>query len=233
MTFIAPHYNKAKKRTLLSYFKQDRFFVKTPGWLKKLYPDCTWDMPDKNKVLYLTFDDGPHPAITPFILEQLNKYNAKATFFCIGENVSKFPAIYARLLDEGHAVGNHTQHHINGWKTDDGIYLNDIYEADKDIRSSLFRPPYGRISRSQIKKLRQQKSANNQPYSIVMWNILAGDWIQEMSPELCFKRIDRKITEGDIIVFHDSEKAWDRMSFCLPLLLEKYSKMGYRFERIQ
>jgi peptidoglycan/xylan/chitin deacetylase (PgdA/CDA1 family) len=228
MTFIAPHYNKAKKKTLLSYFKQDRFFVKTPWWLKKLYPNCLWDMPQKEKTLYLTFDDGPHPTITPFVLAQLKKHNAKGTFFCIGHNVAKYAAVYKQLLDEGHVVGNHTQHHINGWKTEDVVYLRDIEQASALISSPLFRPPYGRISRSQISKLREGAA----PLTIVMWNILAGDWIQELSPEKCYSRISRKIQPGDIIVFHDSEKAWERMSYCLPLLLQHYSDRGYRFEAI-
>lgn len=233
MTLVAPHYQKAKKRSVFGFLKKDRFFVKTPGWLKLLYPHCLWDMDRKDKVLYLTFDDGPHPVITPFVLDLLNKYNAKATFFCIGENVEKFPEIFKRLLDEGHSAGNHTQHHINGWKTDEQKYLNDIDEADRYIRSNLFRPPYGRISRSQIKKLRAKSSSNNFPYSIVMWNILAGDWIQDLRPEVCYKKISRRIKQGDIIVFHDSEKAWDRMSYALPLLLKEFSEKGFRFESIR
>ena len=231
MTFIAPHYQKAKKKALLPFFRQDHFLVRTPWWLKKLYPDCLWDMPRKEKKLYLSFDDGPHPAITPFVLNELRKYNAKATFFCIGENVVKYPEVYRQLLEEGHATGNHTQHHINGWKSADEIYLNDIKAATVFIDSPLYRPPYGRISRSQIRQLKQA-GYKDQDWSIVMWNILAGDWVQELSPEKCYQRISRRIRSGDIIVFHDSEKAWDRMSYCLPLLLEKYSKEGYQFEQI-
>lgn len=231
MTFIAPHYQKAKKKALLPFFRQDHFLVKTPWWLKQLYPDCLWDMQDKGKKLYLSFDDGPHPSITPFILDELRKYNAKASFFCIGENVLKYPEVYRRILEEGHATGNHTQHHINGWKSADDQYLNDINEAAGHIASPLFRPPYGRISRSQIRKLKQQRAEGNE-WSIVMWNILAGDWVQELSPEKCYRRISRRIKAGDIIVFHDSEKAWDRMSYCLPRILEKYSKEGMQFEKI-
>ncbi|MBK6827484.1 MAG: polysaccharide deacetylase family protein [Chitinophagaceae bacterium] len=187
--------------------------------------------PKGKKKLYLSFDDGPHPTITPFVLNELRKYNAKATFFCIGENVVKYPGVYRQLLEEGHAIGNHTQHHINGWKSADEIYLNDIKAATAFIDSPLYRPPYGRISRSQIRKLKQE-GFKDQDWSIVMWNILAGDWVQELSPEKCYQRISGKIRAGDIIVFHDSEKAWDRMSYCLPLLLEKYSKEGFQFEKI-
>jgi len=225
---IAPHFQKARKKSVLSFFKKDRFFVRTPGWLKKLYPGCLWDMKSKEKTLYLSFDDGPHPTITPFVLDTLKKHNARATFFCIGENVVKYPDIYQRVLTEGHVTGNHTQHHINGWKTDDGNYLADIREAGSHIQSPLFRPPYGRISRSQIRKLHQEDAS----VKIVMWNILAGDWITEMSPERCYNRIRNRISEGDIIVFHDSDKAWDRMSHALPLLLEEFGKKGFRFEPI-
>lgn len=233
MKLIAPHYQKARKKSLFGFLKKDRFFVKTPGWLKRLYPACLWDMKQKDRVLYITFDDGPHPIITPFVLEQLSKYNAKATFFCIGENVCKYPAVYKKLLEDGHTVGNHTHRHINGWKTADKNYLDDIDEAAKYIQSNLFRPPYGRISRSQINGLSEKKLSDNRSYLVVMWNILAGDWIEELSPERCYQRISRKIADGDIIVFHDSEKAWDRISYCLPLLLEDYSKKGYRFEAIR
>ena len=193
--------------------------------MKKLYPGCVWDMPVKEKVLYLSFDDGPHPAITPFVLDELKKYNAKATFFCIGDNVTKYPQLYNRYIQEGHAVGNHTQKHINGWKTKDEIYLQDVKEAGQYINSNLFRPPYGRIRRSQIKLLYKA----NPHQKIVMWNILAGDWVPELTPEKCYQRIKEKISDGDIIVLHESDKAWDRMSYCLPRLLKEFSNLGYSF----
>lgn len=229
MTFIAPHYNKAKKKTVFGYLKQDRYLLKTPWWMKRLFPNCVWDMDKKEKTLYLTFDDGPHPTITPFVLDLLKQYNAKATFFCIGENVNKHPDVYKRLLDEGHSTGNHTHHHLNGWKTSDEIYLGDIEKAAATIHSPLFRPPYGRIKRSQIKQLH-----NNYPGTkIIMWNILPGDWDGTVAPEKCYKRIKNRIREGDIIVFHDSEKAWDRMSFSLRQVLHDFSEKGYRFEAIK
>lgn len=193
--------------------------------MKKLYPGCVWDMPVKEKVLYLSFDDGPHPAITPFVLDELKKNNAKATFFCIGDNVTKYPEVYKRYLEEGQAVGNHTQKHVNGWKTKDQEYLQNMNEAGLYIKSNLFRPPYGRIRRSQIRLL--HKANPNQ--KIIMWNILAGDWVQELSPEKCYQRIKTRISAGDIIVLHESEKAWDRMSYCLPRLLEEFTGSGYSF----
>lgn len=229
MTLIAPHYNKAKKKTVFSFLKQDRYLVKTPWWMKRLFPYCIWDIQSKEKTLFLTFDDGPHPEITPFVLEQLKQYNAKATFFCIGNNVNNHPDIYRRLIEEGHAAGNHTQHHLNGWKTEDDLYIKDIQAAAGAIDSSLFRPPYGRIKKSQIKKLHRTRPGTK----IIMWNILAGDWDAAVSPEKCYSRVQKRITDGDIIVFHDSEKAWDRMSHCLPRLLHDFSQQGYRFEAIK
>lgn len=197
-----------------------------------MYPHCVWDIPAKEKVLYITFDDGPHPSITPFILQQLKKYNAKATFFLIGENVKNFPEQYQQMIAEGHSVGNHTMHHINGWKTDDETYLNDITAAEKYISSVLFRPPYGRITKSQIKKLISKSEIGNPKSEIIMWNILAGDWEQSLSPEKCFNQIKSKIYPGAIVVFHDSEKACERMSYAFPKLLEHAAAQGYRFESI-
>lgn len=202
--------------------------VKTPWWLKKLYPGCIWDMPVKEKTLYLSFDDGPHPAITPFILQQLKNYHAKATFFCIGENVIRYPDIFQQMIDEGHAVGNHTFHHINGWKTPVNDYIDDILKADEYFHSKLFRPPYGRIKRAQLRRLLDGENKKK----VIMWNILAGDWDATVSPENCYQRIKNKISAGDIIVLHDSEKAWDRMSYILPRLLEDFTRSGFNFDKI-
>ena len=228
MTFVAPHYRHGNKKARFNFFTKDRYLVKTPWWLKKIYPGCVWDMPTKEKTLFLTFDDGPHPAATPFVLEQLKKYNAKATFFCIGENVQKYPDIFQQIIEEGHAAGNHTQHHINGWKVNDTEYINDITNAAQHIHSNLFRPPYGKIKRSQIKRL----LSDNCNMKIIMWNILSGDWDTNVYPHVCCDRVKDKASEGDIIVFHDSEKAWKRMSYSLPRILEHFSQMGYSFSKI-
>ena len=229
MTLVAPHYHKAKKRSSLGFLRRDHHFVKTPWWLKRLFPGCVWDMPRGDKTLYLTFDDGPHPTITPFLLDLLKQYDAKATFFLIGDNVQKHPEIVARLIAGGHAIGNHTQQHVNGWKTETAAYLDNVDQAKKLIDSPLFRPPYGRVSRAQIRGLRQE----GRDMRIIMWNILAGDWIAELSPEKCYARIKNRIRGGDIIVFHDSDKAWDRMSYAVPRLLKEFSEAGYRFEAIR
>ncbi|MBL7729290.1 MAG: polysaccharide deacetylase family protein, partial [Dinghuibacter sp.] len=172
MTAIAPHYWKKKKNAWPGFLKRDLYLVKTPGWLKRLYPGCVWNIKGTEKTIYLTFDDGPNPGSTEFILEQLKRYNAKATFFCIGDNVRKYPELYNSMLSEGHTTANHTMHHINGWKSEDEHYINDIQEAAGYINSRLFRPPYGRIKRAQIKKLLAEIPGTR----IIMWNILAGDW---------------------------------------------------------
>jgi peptidoglycan/xylan/chitin deacetylase (PgdA/CDA1 family) len=223
---IAPHFWRESKAR---FFKKDLFFVATPWWLRLLYPRCVWSIKTKEKSIYLTFDDGPHPVITPLLLNQLKQYNAKATFFCIGDNVKKFPEIYQRVIDEGHAIGNHTMHHINGWKHNDDHYLNDVAEAGSYIRSSIFRPPYGRAKKSQINKLLYSKA----PVTTIMWSVLAGDWIDTLSPQKCFEQVKKNIHPGSIVVFHDSEKANDRMSYAVPLLLEYFSKQGYSFKKIE
>src|SRR5215467_3496738 len=141
------------------------YFVKTPWLLKKLYRGCIWEMPTDEKNIYLSFDDGPHPVATPFILDELKKYNAKGTFFCIGKNVTEHHDLYRRVLAEGHRVGNHTHRHLNGWKTEDSVYIKDIEQAGKYIDSNLFRPPYGRISRFQIVNLKTLLG-----YKVIMWD---------------------------------------------------------------
>ena len=130
-----------------------KYFIKSPWWLKRLHPSYVWNMQTKEKVVYLTFDDGPHPEVTPFVLNELRKHDALASFFCIGKNVVAHPEIYKRILDEGHTTGNHTHNHLNGWKVKDDVYLKDILEASRHIDSSLFRPPYGRITAFQAKNL--------------------------------------------------------------------------------
>lgn len=203
------------------------YLTKTPFWLRSLYPSLVWRMPVQGeKKIYLTFDDGPHPQATPFVLDQLAAYGAKATFFCIGKNVAAEPDIYQRILAEGHTVGNHTQHHLNGWKTDDTTYLHDIATAEQYISSNLFRPPYGRIKRSQIKALHQQQK------KIIMWDVLSADFDTRLTGEACLAYVLYHTQPGSIVLFHDSEKTWDRMSVALPKALEYFSEKGFRFEGI-
>lgn len=203
------------------------YLIKTPWWLKKLYPSSlTWDMPGNEKVLYLSFDDGPHATATPFVLDILKQFNAKATFFCIGKNVVGQKEVYQHILDEGHKVGNHTFNHLNGWKTSDKEYIENVMEAAKYIDSKLFRPPYGRISRFKINLL---QSAG---YKIIMWDVLSGDFDKDETKERCAANVLLQSKPGSIIVFHDSEKAFEKMSYALPLILEKFSGEGFVFKSI-
>ena len=179
--------------------------------------------------MYLTFDDGPHPLATPFVLDELKKANAQATFFCIGKNVVAEPDLYKRILDEGHAVGNHTQNHLNGWKTKDALYMADCAEAALHIDSSLFRPPYGRITSFQAANMSIAMKTTAQ---IVMWDVLSGDFDETLLPEDCLKNVVLNAGKGSIVVFHDSEKAFPRVQYALPRVLEYFGKQGFRFEKI-
>jgi peptidoglycan/xylan/chitin deacetylase (PgdA/CDA1 family) len=211
------------------------YLVKTPWLLRKLYPGCTWQIPTREKVIYLTFDDGPHPDITPYVLDTLKQYQAKATFFCIGKNVVAHPDIYRRLLEEGHRTGNHTFNHLNGWKVQNDAYINNIIEASKYIDSNLFRPPYGRITKFQVKILSDIAAykGSDRRFSIIMWDVLSGDFDKKLSAENCTLNVIRKTKPGSIVVFHDSEKAFPRMRASLPEVLKYFSEKGYRFEAIQ
>ncbi len=204
------------------------YLVKTPWWLRALYPSLTWRIKSAAKTIYLSFDDGPHETATPFVLEQLRKYNAKATFFCIGKNVAAHPSIYQNILDEGHAIGNHTYNHLNGWKTKNAIYLEDVADASALIKSNLFRPPYGRIRHSQQKQLQ----TINPKLQTIMWDVLSGDFDTNLPPETCLGYVLYHTKPGSIVVFHDSSKAWERMQYALPKMLEHFVGEGYVFESI-
>lgn len=207
-----------------------KYFVKTPWWLKKIYSSYIWSFPAKNKIVYLSFDDGPHPVATPFVLDQLKAHNAKATFFCIGKNVQAYPDIYKRILEEGHTVGNHTQHHYNGWKTKDADYLADITEAAKYIDSGLFRPPYGRITSFQAKHIGQ--AMKNEKARVIMWDVLSGDFDETLNGQQCSENVLMNARKGSVIVFHDSEKALPRLEICLPEVLNFLEKNEFSFEKI-
>ncbi len=204
------------------------YLVKTPWWLKMLYPGCTWQMPAGEKKLYLSFDDGPHPVATPFVLKELKKYQAKATFFCIGKNVLEQPAIYRQIIEEGHQVGNHTFNHLNGWKTADGSYLENVSKAKKYIDSNLFRPPYGRATKFQLRLI-----GSGQQLLPVMWTVLSGDFDPGLTKEKCLSNVLRHSGDGSIIVCHDSEKAFDKLQYVLPEVLEFFSEKGFSFHKIQ
>lgn len=204
------------------------YLIRSPRWLQWLYPNRIWSLPTDDRIVYLTFDDGPHPEITPFVLEQLAAYKAKATFFCIGKNIDLYPSIYRSIIEAGHGVGNHTQHHVNGWKTSAEKYLADVEEAQKRIESNWFRPPYGRMTSRQARAIKNAFPEMR----FAMWDVLTGDFDVSTTGEWCFHNVEQLVKPGSIIVMHDSEKAWDRMRVCLPLTLEFLNKNGFRLEKL-
>lgn len=195
-----------------------------------LYSSYIWSIESKQNELYFTFDDGPHPVATPFVLDALKNYNAKATFFCIGKNVVEHPAIYRRIIEEGHAVGNHTHNHLNGWKTADTLYLADAREASMHIDSNLFRPPYGRITSFQARNIK--KLLTTKETTIIMWDVISGDFDESIDGEQCLKNVVMNAGKGSIIVCHDSQKAFPRLEKYLPLALKYFYEKGFLFKKI-
>lgn len=196
-----------------------------PEIIKPLGKDLIFDIKNNRNALFLTFDDGPHPVITPLVLDQLDRFNAKATFFLVGENAEKHPEIIKRMLDNGHSIGNHTQSHLSGWKTPNEVYYDNIAQCQVKVKSELFRPPYGQITRGQAKHLKTN-------YDIIMWSDLSADFDKKYSAADCVKFATSKITAGAVIVFHDSEKAWPRLELALPESLAYYAENGFTMEAI-
>lgn len=204
------------------------YLVKSPLLLKWYYPSLTWNKPRNEKVIYLTFDDGPIPDVTSFVLNTLKSFNARATFFCIGDNIRKYPAIFEQLKAAGHRIGNHTFNHLKGWKTEDETYLQNFMECQKLTGTDLFRPPYGRIKKSQIKAIQTQAPQTQ----IMMWDVLSGDFDLNLAPEKCFQNVIKHTRGGSIIVFHDSLKAFDRLQYALPRVLRHFHQLGYTFNTL-
>lgn len=204
------------------------YLVKTPWLLKKLYPKLIWDADPGAGSIYLTFDDGPIPIVTPFVLNILKRHNAKATFFCIGDNINKYPDLFTAVKNDGHTIGNHTHKHLRGWDTPDDVYLQDFLEADKLIGTNLFRPPYGRIKRSQAALLKDARPG----LQIIMWDILSGDFDMSLDPEACLKNVLKHTRPGSIVVFHDSVKAFHRLQHVLPHAMDHWVKQGFTFETL-
>jgi peptidoglycan-N-acetylglucosamine deacetylase len=202
------------------------YFIKTPQILKFFFKDLIWDIPNADKSVYITFDDGPTQEVTNWVLETLRSYDAKATFFCIGKNVKENLDMYQMILDEGHGVGNHTFSHLNGWKTESIEYIRDVAKAKEWINSNLFRPPYGKISYDQSKILKTQ-------YNIVMWDILSGDFDPDLDIQNSINKMKTCTQSGSIITFHDSKKAEKNLKIMLPIMLQFWKEQGYRFKAIE
>ena len=218
--------------------------VKTPKAARRLFPAALWKVRTREKILYLTFDDGPIAEVTPLVLDQLKSYNAKATFFCIGKNITAHPEIFHRISEEGHTIGNHTQDHLNGWQTANALYFENVERCAATLNSmmqkslvahsdegveveekSFFRPPYGKISLAQYNQLKKH-------YKVVMWDVLTFDFDLKVSKEQVLGNVMKNAAPGSIIVFHDSLKAKEKVLYALPLVLEHYSKLGYTFEAL-
>lgn len=200
------------------------------GWLlNKMYPSLEWKIPVKENKIFLTFDDGPVPEITDFVLETLSKYNSKATFFCVGDNIRKNPQTYSRIIENGHLTGNHTFNHLNGWNTPLNEYLKNVEKCQDLLSGSfpdqkkLFRPPYGKITRGQIASLKND-------YRIIMWDVLTGDYDKRLSPEKCLRKSIKYAGQGSIVIFHDSIKAEKNMKYVLPRFMEHFLSSGYCFD---
>jgi peptidoglycan/xylan/chitin deacetylase (PgdA/CDA1 family) len=211
------------------------YFIKSTPFIKSIFKNWVWDLPAFENTMYLTFDDGPTPDITDWTLDMLERYRAKATFFCIGKNIVEHPEIYSKIIQKGHAIGNHTQNHLNGWKTKTTAYLKEVAICKnhmieqglthiKDV--NLFRPPYGKISLTQAKGIREQG------YKIIMWDVLSADFDRTISKEQCLQNVLQNAGQGSIVVFHDSLKASEKLQYVLPKVLEYFKEKGFSFEKL-
>ncbi|MCV9929823.1 polysaccharide deacetylase family protein [Flavobacterium sp. LS1R49] len=210
------------------------YWIKTNALIKRVFSNYYWDIPNKENKIYLTFDDGPTPEITKWVLSELKKRNIKATFFCIGNNIEKHPEIFKEVINDGHSIGNHTFNHLKGWKTTTETYLENSILCDKQIQKSsvqnpqskIFRPPYGKITKSQSTQLRQLG------YKIIMWDVLSADFDQCITPEKCLQNVIKNVKSGSIIVFHDSIKASQNLKFALPKTLDFLKENHFTFDVI-
>lgn len=210
------------------------YFTKTPNSIMLFLSKYVWRFSLNAKEIYLTFDDGPTPEITNFVLDELKKYNAKATFFCIGKNIANHPDIFKRIVTEGHAIGNHTQNHLKGWSTENDAYLENVDVCKKTItqfsnatiQQKIFRPPYGKMKSSQAKEILKKG------YKIIMWTVLSADFDTLISKDKCLQNVLKNTKNGSIIVFHDSVKAAEKIAFVLPKVLKEFSEKGFSFKAI-
>jgi len=196
-----------------------------PRFMRAIYPLATWRMSSHEKVIYLTFDDGPIPEVTPWVLDILDKYNIKATFFCVGENVMRYPDLYQELHRRGHRTGNHTYNHMRGFTTTSKTYMANVEKAAQYIDSDLFRPPHGGLRKFQYWEVRMK-------YKVILWDVISRDYDKDV-PEAKVLRIVKKYTRnGSIIVFHDSLKAERNMRYAMPRAVEYLLQQGYEFRTL-
>lgn len=201
------------------------YFVRSPKIFDLIYPDLVWRIQSIDKKLYLTFDDGPDPSVTPELLNILHQFEAKATFFCTGSKADENPALIEQMKDAGHSIGNHSFYHLRGKKVSTASYIEDISRCNKILGTKLFRPPFGSIKQSQIKQLKDQ-------YKIYMWTLLPGDFDQSVTKEKCLSRSIKYTKNGTIIVYHDSKKTQEKVLYAVPKYIEHFQKLGYTFEAL-
>lgn len=199
--------------------------AKIPKLIMKILPQLIWNIPNNDNKIFLTFDDGPIPHVTEWILDVLSEYDAKATFFCVGENIKKHPHIYQRILTEGHATGCHTYNHLNGWKTDNKTYIHNIEKAENFVQSNLFRPPHGKLKLMAMSKLLKK-------YHIIMWDVLTQDYDQLLTGDDIYQNVVNNVESGSIIVFHDSLKSVNNLKTALPQSIEYLKNQGFILDKI-
>ena len=201
------------------------FLHKTPKAIRVFYPSFVWNIKDKYPSVYLTFDDGPVPGVTDWVLDTLKDFNIPATFFCVGDNIDKHPVLFSRILEEGHGIGNHTNNHLDGWSSKSDLYIQNIDKCEYKLpEQSLFRPPHGRINLKSKKHIQSR-------YKVIMWDILAGDYRKNIKPKMAVQNCIQKLEYGSIVLFHDSKKAEKNMKAMLPLFLEQTMKLGFQFRK--
>lgn len=213
------------------------YWIKTNSLIKRIFSNYIWDIPNMENKIYLTFDDGPIPEVTEWVLELLKEHQIKATFFCIGKNIQKHPAIFNKIISNGHAVGNHTFNHLNGWSISTEDYLDNINLCKSEMSKheskilnlpfAFFRPPYGKIKTTQSKKLRRLG------YKIIMWDVLSADFDQSITPEKCLENVIQNTRSGSVIVFHDSIKAFKNLEYTLPKSIAILKQKGFEFDIIR
>jgi hypothetical protein len=203
----------------------DRLIERPPLLYRMLFPETVWRIHSKPHTVYLTFDDGPIPEVTPWVLDTLDRYGIKATFFCVGENVKRNPNLFAEVLRRGHSVGNHTMNHMQGARVSTKVYLHNVFTANELIHTTLFRPPHGLLRWAQSKVLRNR-------FGIIMYDLVSHDYSRKLTGEQVLDNVKRNVRNGSIIVFHDSLKAEKNMKYALPRAIEWLREQGYNFDKI-
>ncbi len=202
------------------------YLVKTPRLVQHLFPNFVWNFPDTGSPeIYFTFDDGPHPDVTPWVLESLNSYNAEATFFSLGQNIAANPELFSAIRNAGHTAGNHSYSHPNGWETDYIEYFHDVRKGARIAGSDLFRPPFGKLLPGQARFLQRH-------YKIIMWDVLSGDFDETITPQQCYRNVVKYAAPGSIVVFHDTPRALKNLKYALPKLLDYFAQKNFTFKSV-